>query len=390
MPPTVELAQLEELKKSLLDALQAPWQKRETDLAERLTKEFEDRLNAHLKRLSLAWPTMSVPGTEPTGDAKKDFNVGRAAYAIATKDWSKAGVEAEVFAATRKTMSTGVDTQGGFLVPPQALTQIIEPLRSSVVCMKLGARDMAGFPFAPISIPRQTADVAAQWVAENGQSTLSDLRIEQMNMRPRQLIARTQITKMLLNAAVPSVDGLITTSAQEQFRRAIDKAMLVGAGNSAEPSGVANTQGTQLGTLDLSTSAFDRIVDFVGLIRSADALAGRLGWAMSPAFFHAVQKIKDPTDNSQPLERRMLASGPIDTLLGYPFETTSQLTPYTGANKAFFGNFASLFLLRFGGIELLASDTSDTAMATNSVQIRLVMYADIGIEQPKAFAAASA
>lgn len=287
-------------------------------------------------------------------------------------------------------MSTGVDTQGGFIVPPQVITQIVDPLRSDVVCMKLGARDMAGFPFSPIQIPRQTGDVTAQWVAENGTSSLSDLKIEQMNLRPKQLIARTKVSNMLLNAAVPAVDGLIVNSAREQFRRAIDKAMLLGAGNTAEPTGIANTEGVQLGTLDLSTTGFDKLVDFVGLIRSADALSGSLGWAMSPAFFHTVQKIKDPTDNTQPLERRLLASGPIDTLLGYPFATTSQLKLQTAANKAFFGNFASLFLIRFGGLEILASNQSDDAMNTNSTQIRLVMYADIGIEQPTAFAAASA
>lgn len=336
--------------------------------------------------MASAWPTMSLPGSEPTGDGRKDFSFARAFHAIGTKDWSRAGVEREVFEATRKTMSTGLDSAGGFLVPPQVIASVIEPLRADAVCLRMGARDIGGIPYAPTSMPRQSTDVTAQWIAENAASTLSQPRFDQINLRPRQLVARTELTKMLLNAPGPAVDGIIQSSMSAQFALAIDLAILSGTGASGQPTGVVNQLG--VGSSTFATPTYNQGMDIIAAVRNANALKGSPGWILSPQKLNAIAQMPDSA-STQPLQRRILADGIADTLFGFKYAFTTQL-PSSGANAAIFGNWASAFLMRFGGVELLASDVSDTAMANNSMQIRMVMYADIGIEQPTAFCAASA
>jgi HK97 family phage major capsid protein len=235
--------------------------------------------------------------------------------------------------------------------------------------------------------------VTAQWVAENAASTLSQPALGQLNLRPRQLVARTELSKMLLNAAQPAVDGVIQSSMTAQFALAIDLAILAGSGASGQPTGVVNQIGVLSSTFAGPT--YDQGMDIVAAVRNANALKGKPGWILSPQKLNSIAKMRDgdnagsPIVVNQPLERRVLANGIFDTLFGFPYKFTTQLAS-SGANAAIFGNWASVFLMRFGGLELLASDTTDTAMQNNSMQIRMVMYADIGIEQASSFCTASA
>jgi len=387
MPPEVaELPSLEALKKDLVGELTKHADQRDNDRAEKLTKMVEDAINTRLKALSAIFPTFSVPGTEPTGDARKDFSFARAAHAIKTRNWSAAGLEAEMFKTTRA-MSTTVDGSGGFIVPEQAVAQIIQPLRSNVVCMKLGMRDQPGFPNAPVTIPRLSADITASWVAEGAPGSKSDATLANLKLRPRKLMALTDITNELLASAAPAADQLIIDSGREQFARAIDLAALVGTGNGEQPKGVANQTGVLTSTLAGPT--YDQLVDMRAALRNANALRGRPGWAISAVKFSAIEKIKDPNDNTQPLERRMLSAGPIDTLLGFPFEWTTQL-PSSGANAAIFGDWTALMLARMGGLEIRVFDGGDTNQTNDTSTVRLIMRCDIGVDQATSFCVASA
>jgi len=62
-----------------------------------------------------------VPGLE---DEKEKFSLFKAIYAIGTGDWSQAQFEADVFRQTRD-MATTPDSSGGYLVPTQAIPELI-------------------------------------------------------------------------------------------------------------------------------------------------------------------------------------------------------------------------------------------------------------------------
>ena len=68
-------------------------------------------------------------GVSGLEDEKEKFSLFKAIYAIGTGDWSQAQFEADVFRQTRD-LATTPDSSGGYLVPAQAIPELIEMLRA--------------------------------------------------------------------------------------------------------------------------------------------------------------------------------------------------------------------------------------------------------------------
>ena len=62
----------------------------------------------------------------------------------------------------------------------------------------------------------------------------------------------------------------------------------------------------------------------------------------------------------------MIAEGYADSILGHPYATTTSLTAVaaaSAANSMIFGNWEDLMIARWGGLRLMASNTSDDAFS---------------------------
>jgi HK97 family phage major capsid protein len=98
----------------------------------------EKRLEEAEKQLKSRPFVSGLPGLELEKDK---FSLCRALNCIRqNKDldkWSEAPHEAEVFRQMRA-MSSGDDSTGGYLVPPQAMPEFIEMYRAEAVCVKMG------------------------------------------------------------------------------------------------------------------------------------------------------------------------------------------------------------------------------------------------------------
>lgn len=349
-----------------------------------LTKQWDDFQKAN--------PMYSVPGSAPSENksVKDQWNYGRAAAYCLTKDPSVAPFELECHKQIRKTMTTVSDTSAGLLIPLQVADEIIKPLRDNSVARQAGVRFTNSKGYIGFQKRRRVADLVAQWVAETGTVTKSDLKYTMMELRPRSLRAAEDITNLMLEQAPDLVHSEIQESCSAQFELAGDRAILIGSGQGNEPMGVAFTPG--VGTASLAGPTYDQLKGFPGVVRVAKALSGKASWIMSPEKFNQIEIIKD-SGTDQPLERRMLASGPIDTLVGYPFQWTGQLVGSgsgLGLNAAIFGVWSNVFMISFGQMRMRVSDAGDTNMNTDSTTVAVVMYADVGVDQPKAFCVASA
>ena len=138
-------------------------QEKYTSLEKRL-EEFEKQAK------SRKWAT-GLAGLELEKDK---FSLCRAIHAMRTNNWDKAQFEADVFRQTRA-LSTGDDSDGGYLVPAQAMPEFIEMFRAEAVCIRMGARVIDGLTGAPVTFTRQTGGATAYWVGENKEITESAL-----------------------------------------------------------------------------------------------------------------------------------------------------------------------------------------------------------------------
>ena len=337
-----------------------------------------------------------LPGVEIAKDGERDgFSMARACRALARKDFRDAPYEQEVFTAMKeKAMSQGTDTAGGYIVPEEAITQVIERLKAQVVAYDLGARDMTGNG-VPVTIPKLTSSATGYWVSENSTITSSDLGFEQINMVPKTVAGRVILSNLLLETSTPTADSIIEQDLASQLGLAVDAGVLNGSsgGGAGEPVGIMQTSGVstvttaaQIGT----PPTVANMMEFLSDLDNANALRGRLGFCLHPLALSEIRQMTvDYAGTSTPLTAVNTSTGFADTLFGYPMRTSTQMVAPTASNFArsvLFGNWDDVMICRWGGLRLLASDTSDDAFSKDQTHVRATMRVDVALRHPESFA----
>jgi len=348
-----------------------------TEAQTELKKEIEDRQR-----------TYSLPGSEPVGDPEKDFSFCRAARAIVQKDWTLAPREREVFQSMAKATGTDVDSQAGYLVPVQQITDVIELLRADVVAFQLGAQMLDGLSGSPVFIPRQTGTTTGYWIGENPSSniTTSDPTVEQVSMTPHTLASLVVVSNLFMELSQPAAESFIRGDIAQQFARTLDSGILLGTGASGQPLGIVNQSGVSTSTL--AGPSYNQLNDIIHAVRNANALKGKLGWALSPSQYNAIIQMLD-AGTTQPLARRVVAEGPLTSLLGYPFALSTQLPAAAATSAAIFGAWDNCVVGQWAGMRLTASDSAGNSFERDQTQIRGTLRVDMMLRQPTAFCAAA-
>ena len=335
-----------------------------------------------------------LPGVEiAKGNERDAFSLSRACRALARKDFNDAPYEAEVFAEMKsKAMSQGTDTAGGYIVPEEAITQVIEKLKAQVIAYDLGARDMA-CTGVPVTIPKLSTAATGYWVSENATITSSDLGFEQINMTPKTVAGRVILSNLLLETSQPAADQIIEQDLAQQLGLAVDLGVLNGSsgGGAGEPVGIMQTSGVGTFTTSMTSSVAPTVAELMEAIddlSTNNALRGKLGWAMHPlALSKCRQILEDGNGTYIPVAPVNTTSSFTDSLFGYPVRTSTQMAaPGAGDTRSMlFGNFDDVIIARWGGMRLLASDTSDDAFSKDQTHIRATMRVDVAVRHPESF-----
>ena len=84
----------------------------------------------------------------------------------------------------------------------------------------------------------------------------------------------------------------------------------------------------------------------------------------------------------------MISEAPIDRILGFPYQVSTQLPSGATASQSgniIFGNWADLLLARWTSMVLRASDLSGTAFEKDQTWIRAIMRCDFGVRHQNSF-----
>ncbi len=364
---------------------------------EQTIKALEDEIGSVKERL-VEERRSHLPGVEVAKNGERNaFSLARACRALARKDFTHAPYEQEVFAEMKaKAMSQGTDTAGGYIVPEEAITQVIENLKANVVAFDLGARDLAASS-TPLTIPKLTTSATGYWVSENSTITASDLGFEQINMTAKTVAGRVILSNLLLETSQPTADSIIEQDLASQLGLAVDLGVLNGGagGGAGEPVGIMQTSGVSPVTCaaDAGTPpTVAEMMEFMSDLDNANALRGKLGWCVHPLMLSQIRQMTvDYSGASVPLTAVNTSTGFADTLFGYPVRTSTQMTAPTAApgncvRSILFGNWDDVIIARWGGMRLLASDTSDDAFSKDQTHIRATMRVDVALRHPESFA----
>ncbi|MFA5381799.1 MAG: phage major capsid protein [Candidatus Micrarchaeia archaeon] len=341
-----------------------------------------------------------VPGLDLE---KKSFSICRALRAIrsgkAMDEWDAfgAGLEAEVFKTT-KAMSTGTDSEGGYLVPMQAMPEFIEMFREEAVCVRMGARLISGLVSAPVVFAKQTGGASFYWTGENKEIIASMLEVGQLKMVPKKLTGMVQISNELVRMSSPDAESMVRQDLAMGAALAVDTAGLRGIGSENQPLGVANTSGINTVTLGTGSGAVPDFVnpwpDMEYELSVDKALRGKLGFIFHPAIKRVLKKLRNPYfsgDTGGEYPMLPLTDAQLQAVLGYPFANTTELPinlvtgGSTNCTEIFFGNWAEMLIGQWLGFEILGSNVAGTSFAFDQTWVRIITQVDIALRHAESF-----
>lgn len=366
-------------------------------------KELEEKHNKIVEEQKVINENMKVRAEAMTGleDEKRQFSILAAVRGVVIGEWGDGYEKGIMDEYKKKAMGVGSGGAGGYLVPPQAILDMIEALKAQSVVIQSGATVMDGLTGSPVQIPSQTASATAYWIGENSAITASQLTIGQKTAQPHKCAALVKVSNELIMLSNPGAETLVRQDITDALQLAIDIAALRGSGAGSEPRGVVNTTNV----LDLNLGADGARADFTdmdklaGLVEDQNALRGNLGYIMHPKVKRLLRQERiaqftSQTDGSYVL--LPMSDSDLSRLMAYPFKSTTQiptnLTKGSGENltEIYFGNWKDLVIAMWGGLQIatsnVAGDNNGGAFSSDQTWIRAISLVDIVLRHVQSFA----
>ena len=303
------------------------------------------------------------------------------------------GLNTRGYYGQRDTMQTGQDTLGGNLVDTELRSsEFIDALRNRAMISRLGARMLSGLQ-GNLDIPRQSGVTTTYWVAEGGTITESNLTIDLISMRPRDLTCLTSVTRRMLMQGSLDVEALIRFDMLQQMALGIDLAAISGTGINNQPLGILNYPGVNSVAIGANggAPAWSHLVQLeteIAVDNADDGTCYYLTNARTRGKLKTTAKVTGQdvflwTDS--PTEKGM---GMVN---GYGAAVSNQVpsngTKGSGSSLSsiIFGDFSQLLIGEWGVLEIMPNPYGQ-GYPSGSVQIRTMVTVDVVPRRPQYFA----
>lgn len=303
---------------------------------------------------------------------------------------------------------------GGYLVPPEFSTQLIENLYPYL------ALRSAGVTVIPMRSntyfqPRLATPMVASYVGESQAVPVSQETYGQFQLTAHKLMGMVGVSRELVADSDPSVEQTVREDMAAQLGVAEDYTFMLGTGSSISPTGILVAAGIQTiaGAGGGDTLDYPMLLDMRTKLAKANIPNIRRFWLMNPDMLGTIQKIQTPAGNYAFSEGSVfsipssnLGTGmpdglpqgsvrPTGILLGFPVYTTTQIpsagSPILSQLALIEGN--QVRIGQRGDIELEAftqatyidgSSNTISAVQNDQVVFRAIMRHDIGLRHPQA------
>jgi HK97 family phage major capsid protein len=256
-----------------------------------------------------------------------------------------------------RALSSGTDTQGGYLLMPEQMVDGIIKAVDNMTFIRQRATTFRVPTATSLGAPTLDADPAdADWTVELATgSEDSTMAFSKRKLEPHPLAKRIKASRDLLNR-LPGVEQFVIDRLAYKFGVTEEKAFMTGSG-AQQPLGLFTASADGVPTSrDVSTGNTDTTITFDGLINAKYSLKGQY-WANSDWLFHRdaikmLAKIKN--GEGQYIWRESVRSGEPDTLLGRPL-MMSEYAPNTfttGLYVGMFGDFSHYWIADAMDMEL--------------------------------------
>jgi HK97 family phage major capsid protein len=282
----------------------------------------------------------------------------------------------------RRDNTVGDFGSGGALVPTELHLPVIELLVNRTVLDWAGETYLGGL-MGNVIIPRQTAAVLPQAVAEIGLLGASQQVFDQIELRPRRVGNTQNYSKQLIIQSSPDIEALIRDDNFRQLAIFVDEMGLNGSGAGSQPLGVMNTPG--IGAITFGGSAtYANVVLMETLIRkknvydpvkylSTSNTRGKLKTA--PATLTGSTVVSGYTNSIWTGEPQFGA----ESVAGRPARDSQQIPN----DQMLCGAFEHFLHGQWGGLDVVVDYF--TLAKTGEVAITFNTYHDFAARHPEAF-----
>ena len=286
--------------------------------------ERREALDAELSR-PVAAPLTNrpgLPGAMKTGRASDEYK-NAMLNALRTN-----------FRQVSNVLVEGTDASGGYLVPAEWDTRLIEKLEQENVLRKLGTTIQTS---GERKLNVAASKPAASWVEEGGALQFSDPTFAQVILDAYKLSVAVKVSEELLADNQYDLEGFLIRSFGEAIAAKEEEAFLTGDGSS-KPTGILHpTYGGQIGVTATDSISVDDVLDLVYKLKRP--YRAKAAFIMADSTLAVIRKIKD--GNGQYIWQPALTAGEPDRLLGYPVYTSAYVpTIAAGQPVAAFGDFS--------------------------------------------------
>ena len=224
-------------------------------------------------------------------------------------------------------LQEGVDADGGYLVPDEYDTRLIQKLEENNVVRMLSTNIKTSGEHK-INIASTTP--AAAWIEEGGALTFGDATFEQKILDAHKLHVAVKVTEELLYDNAFGLENFLIDSFGKAIGNAEENAFLNGTGE-GQPTGIFATTGG--GTyITAKTTGADAIIELVYNLKRA--YRKNAAFIMNDKMIATIRTYKD--GNGAYMWQPSLVQGEPDRLLGYPVYTSQ----YAPEDSIAFGDFS--------------------------------------------------
>ncbi|MEE4189102.1 MAG: phage major capsid protein [Roseobacter sp.] len=307
--------------------------------------EIDAKLQQTEERLTMLDRKTNTPQRTPLGGAidagaphQKAFN----AYLRSGDDDGLRGLEMDV-----KSLSTAVNSDGGYLVDPQTSEAVQSVLKSSASIRSVAA--VVNVEATSFDVLVDHSDVGAGWATESGSVAETDTpQIDRITIPLHELSALPKASQRLLDDSAFDIEGWLAHRIADKFARAEAAAFISGDGVD-KPKGILDHTSVDNGIWSWGNIGYvptgtdgdvtpESVVDVVYAL-GAEYRANAT-FVMNSKTAGLIRKLKDA--DGRFLWSDGLAAAEPARLLGYPVLIAEDMPdPDDGADAIAFGDFAA-------------------------------------------------
>jgi HK97 family phage major capsid protein len=332
--------------------------------------------------------------------AAKMRKVGTEGVVDILKQWGDGDLAESLKSSQAKALAAGDATAGGFLVPTQFSTEVIELLRAQSVVRKLGARTVQ-MPTGTLKYPKIASGAAASYIGENVNISKSEETFGQLTLTFKKLAVLTPISNDLLRYSSPSADAIVRDDLVSAMATKEDSSFLRGSGTDATPKGLLNWCVADQKIASNLTVNLANITDDLGQLvvklKQADIPMISPGWVMAPRTEQKLATIQNANGVfafRDEIIRGTLWGWPIGSTTNVPITLDTTGSGNDNESEIYLVDFAQVLIGESQGLLVDASQEAayhdgsnvQAAFSLDQTVVRAIAEHDLGLRHEKGVA----